>query len=105
MAEIKSQFSAFVKASESVPVVVTRNGKAVAVLVGVQDEDEIECLLMAYSPRLQAVLAASREQIRDGDVLTHEEFWAEVEESRASRPAGRTRKPVKKVVQPSQSAR
>ena len=31
VAQIKSQFSAFLKASEAWPVVVTRNGKAVAV--------------------------------------------------------------------------
>ena len=60
IAEIKSQFSAFVKASEAGPVVVTRNGRAVAVIVGIQDEEEIERLLMAYSPRLQAIWEASR---------------------------------------------
>jgi prevent-host-death family protein len=88
VAEIKSQFSAFLKASETGPVVVTRNGKPVAVIIGVQDEDEIERLLMAYSPRLQAILEASRKQIREGDVLSHEEFWAEVEASRVARLRG-----------------
>ena len=47
---------AFLKASQGGPVVVTKNGRAVAVIVGVQDEDEIERLLMAYSPRLQQIL-------------------------------------------------
>lgn len=89
VAEIKSQLSSFLKAAESGPVVVTRNGKAVAVIVGVQDEDEIERLLMAYSPRLQAILAESRKQFREGNVLGHDEFWAEVE---ASRQRGRKRK-------------
>src|SRR5260370_37630831 len=89
VAEIKSQFSAFLKASEAGPVVVTRNGRPVAGIVGVQDEDEIERLLMAYSPRLQAILAASRKQIQEGDVPSQEEFWAEVEVSRASSPGGR----------------
>ena len=92
VAEVKSQFSAFLKASEAGPVVVTRNGKAVAVIVGVQDEDEIERLLMAYSPRLQAVLEASRKQVRAGQVLSHEEFWADVEASRASKRRSRKRK-------------
>jgi len=64
----------------------------VAVIVGIQDEDEIERLLMAYSPRLQAILAASRKQIHEGDVLNHEEFWAEVEASRASKQRGQKRK-------------
>ncbi len=94
VADIKSQFNAFLKASEVGPVVVTRNGRPVAVIVGVQDEDEIERLLMAYSPRLQAILAASRQQIQDGDVLTHEEFWAEVKAARASKRRGRRRKPA-----------
>ena len=92
VAEVKAQFSSFLKASESGPVVVTRNGKPVAVIVGVQDEDEIERLLMAYSPRLQAILEASRKQIREGDVLGHEEFWKEVEASRAEKPRGGKRK-------------
>jgi prevent-host-death family protein len=82
VAEVKSKFSSFLNESEAGPVVVTRNGKAVAVIVGVRDEDEIERLLMAYSPRLQAILAGSRKQIREGDVLSNEEFWAEVKASR-----------------------
>ena len=92
VAEIKSQFSAFLKASESGPIVVTRNGKAVAVIVGVQDEDEVERLLMAYSPRLQAILEASRKQIREGQVLSHREFWNEVAASRRAKGRGGRRK-------------
>jgi prevent-host-death family protein len=89
VAEIKSQFSVFLRASEGGPVVVTRNGRPVAVIVGVQDEDEIERLLMAYSPRLQAILNKSRKQIREGDVLSHEEVWAEVAVSRNPRRRSR----------------
>jgi prevent-host-death family protein len=92
VAEIKSKFSAFLKASTGGPVVVTRNGKPVAVIVGVSDEDEIERLLMAYSPRLQAILNASRKQIREGDVLKHEEFWAHVAAARATKQSGGKRK-------------
>src|SRR5947209_3571050 len=92
VAEVKAQFSAYVKASSGGPVVVTRNGRPVAVLVGVEDEDEIERLLMAYSPRLRAILETSRKQIREGDVLGHEEFWSEVAASRATKRRGRRRK-------------
>jgi prevent-host-death family protein len=88
VAEIKSQFGAFLKASAAGPVVVTKNGRPVAVLVGVQDDDEVERLLMACSPRLQAIVEASRKQIREGDVLSHDEFWAEVESSRRLRQRG-----------------
>jgi prevent-host-death family protein len=102
VAEIKSQFSSFLKASAAGPIVVTRNGRPVAVILGVQDEDEIERLLMAYSPRLQAILEASRKQIREGDVLGHAEFWAEVEASRVPkrREAGRRPTQPMKVTGP-----
>jgi len=89
VAEVKLQFSSFLKASDAGPVVVTRNGRPVAVIVGVHDEDEIERLMMAYSPRLQAILKESRQQISEGDVLTHEEFWKQVKASRAPKRRGR----------------
>jgi len=79
VAEMKSQFSAFVKSTADGPVIVTRNGKPVAVLVGVEDEEEIERLLMAYSPRLRAICDLSRQQIAEGQGVAHEEFWAGVE--------------------------
>lgn len=92
VAEVQSQFSSFLKASEASPVVVTRNGRPVAMIVAVQDEDEIERLLMVYSPLLQAILEESRKEIREGDVLSQEEFWAEVEASRVSGRRSRKRK-------------
>src|SRR5437773_11536074 len=91
IAEVKAQFSAYVNASAGGPVVVTRNGKPVAVLVGVQDEDEIERLLMAYSPRLRAILDKSRQQIREGGGIGHEEFWAEVEGPKPRKGRGKPR--------------
>lgn len=91
VAEVKSRFSAFLKQSEGGPVVVTRNGRPVAVIVGVQDEEEIERLLMAYSPRLRAILEQSRQQIRDGQGLSHEEFWSEVERPKRPRRPGKAR--------------
>ncbi|MEX0704619.1 MAG: type II toxin-antitoxin system Phd/YefM family antitoxin [Planctomycetales bacterium] len=93
VAEIEAQFTTFLKASESGPVIVTRNGKPVAVIVGIQDEDEIERLVLANSPRLQAILEDSRNEILAGEVLGHEEFWASVEASRAAAKTGRKRKP------------
>ena len=84
VAEIKAQFSAFLKASERGPVVVTRNGRPVAVIVGVHDEDEIERLLMAYSPRLRAILERSRQQFREGKWLSEEEFWSQFEHPQQS---------------------
>jgi prevent-host-death family protein len=93
VAEVKSQFSAFLNATASGPVVVTRNGRPVAVIVGIQDEEEIERLLMAYSPQLRAILERSRQQFRDGEWLGEEEFWSQFEREKPSKgPAKRRRK-------------
>lgn len=54
VADLKARFSAYLKASEKWPVIVTRNGKPVAALVPVADEEEMERLAMAYSRKLQA---------------------------------------------------
>jgi prevent-host-death family protein len=89
IADVKSRFSAFLKASEGGPVVVTRNGRPVAVIVGVQNEDEIERLLMAYSPHLRAILERSRQQFREGKWLGEEEFWSQFEHSERSKRAGK----------------
>jgi len=78
IAEIKAHFSAYLKESEKGPIVVTKNGKPVAVLLGLADEDEIERLIMAYSPRFQAILSRGRQEIQQTGGIAHEEFWREV---------------------------
>lgn len=92
VAEIKSQFSAFLRASEGGPVVVTRNGRPVAVIVAVDDEDEIERLLMAYSPHLRSILERSRQQFRDGSWLSEEDFWSQFEDAKPSKKSAKPRK-------------
>ena len=79
IADIKARFSAYVKDSEEGPVIVTRNGKPVAVLVSLEDEDEIERLVLAYSPKFQGILQAARQQIREEGGIEHEDFWQKVE--------------------------
>src|ERR1700758_444821 len=92
VAEVKSQFSAYLKATAGGPVVVTRNGRPVAVIVGVRDEDEIERLLMAYSPHLRAILERSRQQFREGQWLSEEEFWSQFEQAKPSRRPAKAKK-------------
>jgi prevent-host-death family protein len=89
VAEIKARFSSYVEATEEGPVVVTRNGRPVAVLVAAEGDDEVEDLLLAHSPRLRRILDASRQQIAQGSGLPHEEFWRRVEGP--ARPRGRRR--------------
>jgi len=86
IAEIKSRFSAFLKASEQGPVVVTRNGKPVAVLLSLEDEDELDRLVLAYSPRFRSILEAAREQVRSGSGIPHEAFWQDLDPEKTARP-------------------
>lgn len=50
VADVKARFSSFLRESKKGPVIVTRNGKPVGVLLPMEDEEEIERLLLAYSP-------------------------------------------------------
>jgi prevent-host-death family protein len=79
VAELKAQFSAYLKSSVEGPIVVTRHGKPVAVLLSIEDEDELERLVLAYTPKFQGILEAAREQIRETGGVRHEEFWQEME--------------------------
>ncbi len=79
VAEIKAQFSAYLKSSAEGPVIVTRHGKPVAVILSIEDEDELERLILAYTPKFQRVMEAAREQIRETGGIGHEEFWQEME--------------------------
>jgi len=79
IADIKARFSAYLKDSTEGPVIVTRNGKPVAVLVSLEDEDEIERMVLAYSPKFQGILQAARQQIREEGGIEHEDFWQKVE--------------------------
>ncbi len=79
VAELKAQFSAYLRSSAEGPVVVTRHGKPVAVLLSIEDEEELERLVLAYTPKFQGILEAAREQIRETGGIGHEEFWQEME--------------------------
>jgi prevent-host-death family protein len=80
IADVKAKFSGYIKESEQGPVVVTKNGKPVAVLISITDEDELERLILAYSPKFQNILAAAEQQVRDGQGIKHEDFWKDAEQ-------------------------
>ena len=87
-AKIAAQFDDYLEASREQPVLVTRNGKPVAVLLAVQDKAEAEQLASGRSRSLRSVLEEGHEQIQEGGGIPNAQFWLEVEESRrAKRPA------------------
>ena len=80
VADVKAHLSAYIKASADELVVITKNGKPVAVLLPMEDDDELERLTLAYSRRFQAILHESRAQIRATGGIPHDDFWREVED-------------------------
>ena len=90
IASVKAHLSAYLKESYQGPVVVTRNGKAVAVILAVTDDDELERLVLAHSPKFQALLDKSRRQIEKTGGIPHDVFWREVRaENRKSAENGK----------------
>lgn len=73
-----------VQQSKAGPVVVRRNGRAVAVVLTVHGQDDLESLLLARSPELKQILVNSQQQAREGRTLSHAELWASVHDQTAS---------------------
>jgi prevent-host-death family protein len=86
LAEVKARLSAYVDQAEAEgPIVITRNGKAVAVLLTPVDDDDLENLLLSRSPRFQAMLNRSRESIKAGKALSSEQFWETVAQRKSKK--------------------
>jgi prevent-host-death family protein len=93
VADVKAKFSAYLKDAKGGPVVVTRNGKPVGFLISVEDDEELERLVIAYSPRFQGILKRARQHLQEAGGIPHEKFWKEMEPgNQLIRKIKRTRK-------------
>ncbi len=64
LAEVKDRFSAYVDESRESPVVVTRNGRAVVMLIAIEEEDDLDSLLLVHNPRFLQLLEEARQRVR-----------------------------------------
>ncbi len=79
LADVKARLSAYLdECGTEGPVIITRNGKAAAVLLVPSDDDDLERILLGRSPRFQALLNRSRHSIQEGKGLSEQSFWAAV---------------------------
>lgn len=76
VADVKAKLSAYLKASEEELVVITRNGKAIAVILPIEDDAELERLVLSYSKQFQAILQQAKQEIAEGKGIPHDAFWA-----------------------------
>ncbi len=78
LADVKARLSAYLdECAAKGPLVITRNGKPVAVLL-VPLDDDLERLMLGRSPRFRALLDRSRQSIKEGKGLSEEAFWEAV---------------------------
>jgi prevent-host-death family protein len=75
LGEVKAKFSAYVKKAQDGPIIVTKNGKPVILMLNIKDEDDLERLLLANSPGFQAMLDAAEERIKETGGMSHEDVW------------------------------
>ena len=74
-ADVRARLSAYLERCETEgPSVITRNGRAVGVLIAPLDDDDLEMLLVARSPRFHALLDRSRRSIKAGKGLSRKDF-------------------------------
>lgn len=92
--DVKARLSAYLdECGAEGPLVITRNGKAVAVLLVPYDDDDLERLLLGRSPRFQALLNRSRKSIKDGKGLSADDFWKAVRKRAQGRKAATAKVP------------
>jgi hypothetical protein len=78
---MESHFSTYLEQSQTEgPIVITRGGKAIAVLLTPRDDEDLERLVLGRTPRFQDLLDQSRKSIRAGKGLSRDAFWEAVEE-------------------------
>jgi prevent-host-death family protein len=95
LADVKTRLSAYLEECRTDgPIVITRNGKAVAVLLAPVDDNDLESLILARSPRFQALLDQSRQSIEAGKGLSRRAFWQAVAERQ--KKADKVRRPSTK---------
>ena len=84
LAQVKDRFSAYIDESRESPVVVTRNGRPVAMIISIDDEDDLDSLLLAHNPRFVQLLEAARQRVRVTGGVSLAEMRQRVESSAAT---------------------
>ncbi|MGE5307236.1 MAG: type II toxin-antitoxin system Phd/YefM family antitoxin [Alphaproteobacteria bacterium] len=94
LADVKARLSAYVdECANEGPVIITRNGKAAAVLLAPRDDDDLERLILAHSRQFQSLLGRSRKTIKAGKGVSHDDMWRAV----ARRHRSKTSAKIKSV--------
>lgn len=80
--KMKAGFSSYLEQCAQGPVIVTKNGRPTAVLLSVSNEEELERLVLAHTPRFIALLDRAGKRIRRTGGVRHKEFWTAIRKKR-----------------------
>jgi prevent-host-death family protein len=83
-AKVAAQFDDYLDASQQQPVLVTRNGKPVAVLLAVRNKKDAQNLAASPPRSLRSVFKEAHEQLEESGGISHVEFWKRVAQSRSA---------------------
>src|SRR5438874_9827763 len=83
--KIAAQFDAYLDATQQQPVLVTRNGKPVAILLAVESTAEAQNLARTPPRLLRSILQEGHEQLAGGEGIPHAQFWRQVERRRGAK--------------------
>ena len=81
LSQVKDYFSAYIDESRESPIVVTRNGRPVAMIIAIEDEDDLDNLLLVHNQRFVQLLEEARERVRVTGGVSLAEFRKEIDES------------------------
>jgi prevent-host-death family protein len=84
---VKDQLSAYVQEAQTSPVIITKNGKPVALLTGIRNEDDLDSLLLANNPRFLQILEEARQRVKQTGGVKDKDFWKAVERCRKATSA------------------
>lgn len=84
-ARIAAHFDEYLTASRDEPLLVTRKGKPVAVLIAVQKKQDAEQLTVDGSRTLRSIFEQAHQQLERGEAIGHDEFWQRLEQSRSGK--------------------
>jgi prevent-host-death family protein len=79
LADVKARFSAYIRRIQDEPVIVTKNGRPVAILLGISDKDDLERIMLATSRKFQALLENAERRIQETGGISHDDAWAQLD--------------------------
>lgn len=82
LAQVKDKLSAYVNDLQQTPVIITKNGKPVALLTGITEDDDLDSLLLANNPRFVEILKEARARVLKTGGIKHKNFWKQMAQRR-----------------------